>query len=98
MLWCYGGGLTDVPPMVLCVLGHGLLPGGTTPAGDPRPAASLLPQPGRAAPPGPQELRDEEGRPGQVRLRSCVCAGRAQLQRERERKITHLEAFKETEI
>jgi hypothetical protein len=30
-----------------------------------------------------------------VRLRSCVCA---QLQRERERKITHLEAFKETEI
>lgn len=79
--------------MVLCVLGHGLFPGGTTPTGDPRPAASLFPQPGCAAPPGPQELRDEEGRPGQVRLRilSVVCV-RVQGEpscRESERERSH---------
>lgn len=56
----------------LCVCvslaGHGFLPGGASPAGDPRPPASLLRQPGRAAAPSAQKLRHEERRPGQVRL------------------------------
>lgn len=53
----------------LCVFaGYGFLPGGASPAGDPRPATSLLRQPGRPAAPGAQELRHEERRPGQVRL------------------------------
>lgn len=53
----------------MCVFaGLGLLPGGASPAGDPWPAASVLQQPGRPAAPGAQELRNEEGRLGQVRL------------------------------
>lgn len=55
--------------VVLCVFaGHGFLPGGASPAGDPRPAASLLHQPGRPAAAGAQELRHEERWSGQVRL------------------------------
>lgn len=46
----------------LCVsTGHRFLPGGASPAGDPRPAASLLQQPGPPAAAGAQELRHEEG-------------------------------------
>lgn len=52
----------------LCFTGHGFLVGGTPPAGDPRPFASLLHQPGHPAAPGAQELRNEERRLGQVRL------------------------------
>lgn len=61
-------GMVEDNGVGLCVFaGHGFLPGGASPAGDPRPAASLLHQPGRAASPGAQELRHEERRPGQVR-------------------------------
>lgn len=49
--------------------GHGLHPGGASPAGDPRPPAAVLRQPGRAGDAGAQELRHEEGWPGQVRGR-----------------------------
>lgn len=48
-------------------VGHGVLPGGASPAGYPRPAASLLHQPGHPAAPSAQKLRHEERRPGQVR-------------------------------
>lgn len=48
--------------------GHGLLPGGAPPAGDPRPAASLLHHTGSPAAASAQELRHEERRPGQVRM------------------------------
>lgn len=41
--------------------GHGLLSGGASTAGDPRPAASLLPQSGRPAPPRPPQLRPQKG-------------------------------------
>lgn len=52
----------------MCIsAGHGFFPGGASPAGDPRPAASLLHQPGCPAAPSSQELRHEERRPGQVR-------------------------------
>lgn len=40
-----------------CVfVGHGFLPGGASPGGDPRPAASLLRQSGHAAAASAQEL------------------------------------------
>lgn len=52
-----------VPPA-----GHGLHPGGAPAAGHPWPPAPLLHQPGCAAAPGPQELRDEEGWFGQVSM------------------------------
>lgn len=48
--------------------GHGFLPGGASPAGDPWSAASVLHHSGSPAAPGAQELRHEERRPGQVRL------------------------------
>lgn len=48
--------------------GHGLLPGGASAAGHPWPAAPLLHQPRCPTDAGPQELRHEEGRPGQVKL------------------------------
>lgn len=48
--------------------GHGILPGGASAAGDPRPAAPLLHQPRCPTDAGAQELRHEEGRPGQVKL------------------------------
>lgn len=47
--------------------GNGFFPGGASPAGDPRPGAALLRQPGRPAAQSPQKLRHEKGRPGQVR-------------------------------
>lgn len=45
---------------LLVFAGHGFLPGGASPAGDPRPAASVLHQPGRPAAAGAQELQHEE--------------------------------------
>lgn len=53
---------------LLCSAGHGVLPGGASPAGYPRPAAPLLHQPRCPTDAGAQELRHEEGRPGQVKL------------------------------
>lgn len=48
--------------------GHGVLHGGASAAGDPRPAAPLLHQPRCPTDASAQELRHEEGRPGQVKL------------------------------
>lgn len=50
-----------------CSSGHGLLSGGASAVGDPRPAASLLPHSGRPGPPCPPQLRPQKGRPGQVK-------------------------------
>lgn len=61
-----------------CVfVGHGFLPGGASPGGDPRPAASLLRQSGHAAAASAQELWHEERWPGQVRLAQSNTDGKS---------------------